>query len=391
MKKILLIVNKLPIPYYRDGVTLINYRILKHAPSDFLFDIVSITKEETETVQSLINSFENIRNVYSSNSSSPSAFVRFVSLFYYVLIGQSLCTFSLSKKLKTFNLDDYCMIYIATPPTPLYFSKLIIGYPLFINAIDSFSLLNNRFYSHQKDLYSYIKKLIYKIAERKCFKKADLVNFVSDLDKEFCSNFCKSNNLISITNGVDTEYFTPNFKNREKCSILFVGNFNYKPNVDAVNHFVKNILPQVKKVYPSVIFYIVGINGHFDFKDKNILVTGFIDDLRYYYKKATIFVSPLKSGSGVKNKVLEAMASGIPVISTSIGVDGVAGIENTKNAIIANSDEDFSNNLIQLFQDNNRRFELASLARRLVEDHYSWQETVSIYFQWFRKIIKNTV
>jgi len=392
MKNILLIVNKLPIPYYRDGVTLINYRILQYAPLDYSFDILSITKEENDTIQTIKKSFNSINNVFDIISSEPSSFLRLVSLISFALVGRSFCITSLDKKLKTLNLDKYCLIYISTPPAPLYFSNIISKYPLFINAIDSFSLLNNRFHFYQKDIISYMKELIYKIAERKCFKKAVLVNFVSELDKEFTSNFCKTNNLISVTNGVDAEYFSPNFQNRDDCSMLFVGNFNYQPNNVAVIQFIKNIYPKVKNAYPNVILYIVGMNGNFNFDDKSIIVTGFTDDLRCYYKKATIFISPLKSGSGVKNKILEAMASGIPIISTTIGVDGINGVENNKNALISDTDEAFTNNIFQLFKDENKRFDLANSARKLIESDFSWQNKISLYYLWFKKIIeKNTM
>jgi glycosyltransferase involved in cell wall biosynthesis len=112
--------------------------------------------------------------------------------------------------------------------------------------------------------------------------------------------------------------------------LLFTGNMDYAPNVDAVGYFAKEILPRIVEVLPNIKFIIAGqrpVKSVLELKSNTIEITGFIPELSVMYQQAAVVVSPLRFGAGTQNKVLEAMAMGIPVVSGNIGFNGLE-IEN---------------------------------------------------------------
>lgn len=381
---VLFIVNKLPYPIYKDGITLINYRLLEKAPSTYRFHLVAYSNEDESVCNMLYSLFPQIDKIEFIKP--YSRLLNQFDLVLYTLFGFRLFTNRQMSKIE--GLELYDLIYFCVPPSPIYYRKLNTQVPVFVNAVDSFSLLNERFYQYRKTIFAKIKTWLYRNAEKKCFLEASLVNFVSDVDQRYVQKIAKLTNAISITNGVDTNYYSFGCQERDECSVLFVGNYDYKPNVDAVDYFVSNIYPVLKSIHSELKFYIVGINPPFDFQDSDIVVTGFVSDIRDYYHKCTVFVSPLMTGSGMKNKVLEAMSSGIPVISTPIGADGINGLVSKQNIEIAKNANEMIDALDLLLKYPKQRIHLSSNARMLIETHYDWNAIIAQYYLNFDEIIK---
>ena len=190
---------------------------------------------------------------------------------------------------------------------------------------------------------------------------------------------CK--NLSVIANGVDHSYFSPASEttviepNNKPPTILFTGTMDYPVNISGVLWFVRNVWPQLIQKYPTLKFYIVGNNPVAEVlllaKKSNIIVTGFVDDIRDYYKRADVFVAPLHLGRGVQNKVLEAMAMGIPTITTSkanAGIQGNAG----EHLLIADTADAFINAISCLLNDREQAARMGSAARDYVVSHFDW-------------------
>ena len=202
----------------------------------------------------------------------------------------------------------------------------------------------------------------------------DKVIVCSESDKQFLR--CNGN-VVVCPNGVDTDffYFTESTE-RSSLDLCFLGNMRYFPNIDAVSFFVKKIFPLVKKKISNVKFYIVGINPpgcirNLARKYKDIIVTGFVEDVRSYLKKAAVAVYPIRSGSGIQNKVLEAMASGTPVVATPYALEGIQ-VNPEHHAIMADKPEEFASRVVELLSDAGLRRRIATNARKLVEDVYNW-------------------
>jgi polysaccharide biosynthesis protein PslH len=176
--------------------------------------------------------------------------------------------------------------------------------------------------------------------------------------------------------GVDTTYFKPEPKDKD-IDLVFTGNMNYFPNVDAVIYFFKNIFPGLLKERQDIKFYIVGTNPVYKIRELsnniNVFVTGFVPDVREYLNRSKIFVAPLRSGSGIQNKILEAMACELPVVSTSLGNAGIKA-ENNKQILIADTDVDFIEAALKLMTNAEDRARLGKSGRSFVEKEFSWEK-----------------
>jgi glycosyltransferase involved in cell wall biosynthesis len=200
------------------------------------------------------------------------------------------------------------------------------------------------------------------------------------------------NVLGSVPTGVDIEYFKPDGRAPEQGLILFLGSMDWMPNIDAVQYFVGSIFPIIKEKYPSAKLAIVGRNPIKSVKelsddDKSIVVTGTVDDVRPYLRKASVMVVPLRAGGGIRIKIFEAMASGVPVVSTSVGAEGL-DVENNKNILIGDSPEDFADKTLRIL--NNELPEISSNARRLVEENFSWEKVTDLFEKYCKTIIEKT-
>ena len=185
--------------------------------------------------------------------------------------------------------------------------------------------------------------------------------------------------LKVVPNGVDTVYFG-NENDYGEVKLVFLGDMSTPPNNDAVKYFIENIYPQVLDE-ENIKFYIVGRNPSNYIQslhnNSNIIVTGPVEDVRKYMDRNTIFITPMISGTGIKNKILEAMSMKLAVVSTSTGISGIEA-EDSINYLLADDEERFKDCIIKLVHDEKLRKRLGDNARSLVEDKYSWKKSMDI-------------
>ena len=183
-----------------------------------------------------------------------------------------------------------------------------------------------------------------------------------------------------IPNGVDLEYFRPQSGPREAATLLFTGNFAYEPNEEAALYLARELLPTLQQQIPEAQLWLVGdapSAAMHALAGERILVSGRVPDLRPWLARATLFVSPLRLGAGIKNKVLEALASGCPLAATPLSVDGIAAISG-QHVLLAERSE-LPAALRRLLGDEAMRQRLARAGRELVEAQYSWQQVAGRY------------
>lgn len=183
-----------------------------------------------------------------------------------------------------------------------------------------------------------------------------------------------------ISNGVDLEYFNPELFHHSSPSppaLVFTGTMDYLPNVDGVRFFCGEIFPLVREVIPDVVFYIVGRNPTREVKslsqEPGVVVAGSVPDVRPYLAKSWLAVAPLRIARGVQNKVLEAMAMGLPVVGTSQAFQG-AQARDTDGIRQADEPETFAREILALLKNNAVRREASINARRYVERQHRWED-----------------
>ncbi|MCA9398050.1 glycosyltransferase, partial [candidate division WWE3 bacterium] len=223
-------------------------------------------------------------------------------------------------------------------------------------ALESFaSGPSTSLFSIVSKAYFLFSSLKMKRYERLLLQKVNRVLAVSDDDKESLQ-LITNKPVDVIPNAVKVLPYTRSEESIQPHSIVFVGSMSYKPNVEAVVWFSKTVLPILQETYPHVVFTIVGANPDPEVKSlqrKHVIVTGTVPLIQPYLDQATCFVAPLFSGGGTNMKIIEAMASGIPVISTSKGLEGLAITPGT-HVIKADNVEEFVNSVQQLFADRDR-------------------------------------
>ncbi len=223
----------------------------------------------------------------------------------------------------------------------------------------------------------YKRLLAYEKQINACF---DHSVFVSQKEAElFYDLYPKARNVKIIPNGVDYEYFSPKADTEKNHRLMFAGAMDYHANIDGVEWFCRDILPNIQQIHPDIEFYIVGSKPAAKVlelsKQKGVFVTGFVEDIREYYDSAQICTIPLRLARGVQNKVLEAMAMGKAVVATSAAIRGIMPVAEDC-LLIADTEKAFAEKVLLLLEDVTLRKTLGNNAREFVMQRYCWENNM---------------
>ena len=237
---------------------------------------------------------------------------------------------------------------------------------------------------------SFIKKVIYKIELHliKRYEKYVVGHFpkvalVSESDVNYLREQCgkKSTSLAFYTNGVDCLPRLSSSYNRRK--ICFVGNMRTLQNQDAVLHFVHDIFPIIKKTVPDAVFTVIGAQPPESIMalsdDKNIVVTGFVDDIQTAVSECCLAVAPVRVAAGIQNKVLVAMGCGVPVVLSPLIAKAIPELSDGENCFIQENNLDFAKACIEVLQSVQKREYISRNGYELVKKYYSWNEKLAGY------------
>ncbi len=227
-----------------------------------------------------------------------------------------------------------------------------------------------------------------KTVERRLLGDCDAHVVTSERERQKLLQLAPGAEVLVVENGVDVAYYSdaaieeayghfrgarPSKARRDR--VLFAGSMDYHANIDSVTYFARAVWPQVRERLPEAVFTIAGRHPAPEVRALGALpgidVTGLIEDIRPYYREAMAAIVPVRIAGGTRLKILEAMAAGVPVVSTPLGAEGLE-VEPGVNILIGETEDEFCDGIVSLSEDPQRWRRLAAAGRALVEAHYDW-------------------
>ena len=207
-------------------------------------------------------------------------------------------------------------------------------------------------------------------------RRADLTIAVSADDRHRLEQLAPGIAAVSIPTGVDTDYFTPMPALERPAHLVFSGSMDWHPNEDAVLYFLDTIFPSIRERVSDATFSVVGRNPSERLRAAaarvgGVTVTGTVNDVRPSVAEGSVYVVPLRAGGGTRLKIFEALAMARPVVSTTVGAEGL-GIGHGRHYTCADDPRAFADAVVGLLRDPQRRAALGAAGRHLVETCYSW-------------------
>lgn len=398
--KILFITHNLPCPPLH-GDRLRNYHILKRVGEkhELYLLVISFDENEIKKIRLVEKFYKRIDVILMPNYgalSKPIDWFRYLlagippdlRLYYSNEFCEKIIEWVSEEDFDIVNFDhSYMAIYkeaIAKelrPKTVLTFHDVLFVNSRRILPIEKKKLRKIRLWLHSKMMQHW---------EPQAAGEFDQVFTMSAVEKNLLLDIDPKLNIEVIPNGVDTRENQLIPEDDSSTRILFVGNMGYLPNIDAMQYFVNDIFPLIRQKISDTELWIVGKSPDravIDLQGNGVVVTGKVDDVRPYYQQCKVCVIPLRAGSGTRLKIIEAMALGRPVISTSVGCEGIEVIDNV-HILIADEPAVFANNVIQLLENKQMRERLVNNARELVERKYGWDQIVENMDQIFEKMME---
>lgn len=210
------------------------------------------------------------------------------------------------------------------------------------------------------------------------FNDFDNHTIISEQDRELIVHV-KNNDIKIVKNGVDYNIFQHKEQVKE-YDLIFTGNMDYPPNVDSVVYLVNNIMPLVWKENPEIKLVIVGAQPSsrvLKLKSDKVIVTGWVEEISPYYLKSKFFIAPMQIGTGLQNKLLEAMAMKLPCITSQLA-NNALGANHNENILIGNKDDDYKEHIINLINDVNLQKDIGENGYRFVKENYTWEANTAI-------------
>lgn len=292
------------------------------------------------------------------------------------------------------ELPNYDLVFCASPVTARYIPTNFTGQK-FLDMTDSLTMNYENKLPHLKGL----SKLVWKLNanrmrryEANCVKSFTATAYIAERDRNYIAANCKR--TFIVPNMVDLP--TISTKTHEQTlltnnlNILFVGKMDYEPNIRAAIFFATKVFPLVQKRYPTAHFIIAGMSPTNEVLSlthtPGIEITGFVESMEPYFKNATLFVAPMLSGSGVQNKILEAMARGCCVLTSPIGAEGIEMLSEGYVVCEINA-EQMAEAICGLLADANRRKLIGSTAAKLIQDNFS-RDSVREQFHHFIGLVR---
>ncbi len=376
--KILLVASYFPFPLYSGGQVRL-FNLLKNLGKKHQITLVcEVRQTPQEEDYSLFKKYcENIYIVIRPKQWTLNNILRTgFSFLPFLLVGHKNreMTNIVARELKN---GQYDLVHVETfyvmhnlpkdISIPVVLTEHNVEWKIYKNWVDGFWGILAR-------PLLYLDVLKMKFWEQHFWQKADKVVAVSDVDqKEIAKEINKKVELVP--NGVDCDYFSEVEKKEPKNpTIVFVGSFKWLQNRDAVFYLLKKVWPKIKEKVKNVQLLIIGNQAlkYFDNSQERVHVEEGVIDIRKVYSESTIILAPIRIGGGTKFKILESMASGLPIVTTHKGVEGLG--PDTNGIMVGNSENELADYCIELLNDKEKRNRISAKEKDFVRINFDWQD-----------------
>lgn len=264
--------------------------------------------------------------------------------------------------------------------------------PKVMDFQDALSMNTERRMDQTRGLWHYILHFEFKMlrsSEYNSFRIFDGLTIISEPDSDAIPHQ-KNGDIHIIPNGVDFDYFSPREGN-QIYDVVFCGNMRYEPNVRAARHLALEVMPLVWEKCPEATLLLAGAypkRNVTQLANDRIKVTGYVEDIRDCYSSAKVFAAPMQTGSGLQNKLLEAMAMQMPCVTTAIANDSLHA-DAGREILVGNTPQAFADHIVSLLQSAELRDRIAQAGNQFVHQNFSWAQAGEKLEAVLRQVCEN--
>jgi glycosyltransferase involved in cell wall biosynthesis len=238
-----------------------------------------------------------------------------------------------------------------------------------------------------------LEALKMRLWEPRAWSDATVVGTMSEVDADVIRRTTPGVPTVMAPNGVDVDFFSiDETVERDSRTAIYMGDYKYFPNADAVIYFARAILPLVRRRRPEFQLVLLGKDAPAEIRalhndpDTAVTYAGLVDDTRDYLRSAAVFVCPLRSGSGTRFKLMEALACGCPVVSTTVGAEGLDAVDG-QHMLLRDSPQAFADAIVDLLEDPARGTAIGQDGRGWVLQHHGWTRSAALLRDTYDKLI----
>jgi len=398
--KILMLVPFLPNIQTSGGQTRW-YNIIKHLSKEHEITLFSLKKDESEKkfIPELKKYCKEVRVFSRPKSPWTLKNILLAELGFYPLVVIRNYSASERRAIKEelekekYDLIHaeafYVMPHIPKTDVPTILVEQTIEYMVYKHYVD------NEVPLILKPLY-YLDVYKLRYWEKYYWKKADKLMSVSHEDRQAMQKLIPGIKVDIIPNGVDTDYYVAKkVAKKDPPRVMYgVTNFEWLQNVEAVDLLINEVWPTIHKEEPDAILWIVGRRipkriVKLAKENNDIEITESIEDARDAYLASTVMVTPIKGAGGTRLKILEAMAAGLPIVSTSVGVAGL-GLKDGKHALISDSMSGLAKQAIKIIRNKKRANAMGKEAQKFVRDNFDWKAIAKLHKPIYDSVLKKS-
>jgi len=384
MKKILFLTPELPYPPISGG-KLISWKLLQHLSNKYEVSVFCFLRDKDKFFLDEFREKVDLKELFFEVMDKKRSIITYIMSIIRgvpLSIYRNYSFFFMNEVSEKLKLNRYDVILVDHYTMYQYVSENFKG-KILLNEHNAEYLIWERL-SKNKD-YNFLIRMLALWESRRISKYEKIICMSSDKVLCVSSNDIKSLAKLGVnedkfelvaTIGDDEllEFPDIEFEDTER-SILFIGTLNWEPNVDGLLWSLRGCWKQLKKRFPALKIYIIGANAdprlvNLSKKDKDIILTGFVENVEEYYVKSRVFVNPLRFGSGIKVKSLNALYRGIPLVTTSIGIEGL-DVRDMVSVAVANNEKDMVEKVSILIKDRDIWNTLSKNSRQLAREKYA--------------------